>query len=93
MGLLELLKKIEDTYINNLPNIAEMKRLCEGMGWDPEYRYGFCKRWWNWICFNDCKYILLGSNHDDMRGYTSQEVFYHEQIKGRKKDKKKNNKD
>lgn len=68
MGLLELLKKIEDTYINNLPNITGMKRLCEGMGWDAEYRYGFWRRWYNWICFNDCEYVLT---HNDMRGYTS----------------------
>jgi len=70
MGLLELLKKIEDTYINNLPNIEEMKRLCSGMGWDVEYRDGFCQRWYNWLLFNDCEYVL-NINDNDMRNYTS----------------------
>ena len=70
MGLLELLKKIEDTYINNLPNITGMKRLCAGMGWDANYRYGFFRRWYNWILFFDCEYVL-NRRHNDMRNYTS----------------------
>ena len=70
MGLLELLKKIEDAYILNAPNIETMREFAYTAGYDVEYRYGFCRRWWNWICFYDCEYVLT---HNDkyMRNYTS----------------------
>lgn len=70
MGLLELLTKIEDTYINNLPNIKSIRKYVQGTGWIVEYAHGFCGRWWAWLCFNDCEYILT-RNNDDMRNYTA----------------------
>ena len=45
MGPLELLKKIEDTYILNAPNIETMREFAYTAGYDVEYRYGFCRRW------------------------------------------------
>ena len=70
MEPLELISKIEATYINNLPDIKGMERLAITIGCSVEYKHGFCERWWRWICFNDCEYVL-NRNYDDMRGYTS----------------------
>ena len=70
MGLLELLSKIEATYINNLPDIKGMENLAITIGCTVEYKHGFCARWWHWLCFNDCEYVL-NRNNDDTRNYTA----------------------
>lgn len=70
MGLLELLSKIEATYINNLPDIKGIERLAITIGCSAKYKHGFCARWWNWLRFNDCEYIL-NRNDDDMGNYTA----------------------
>lgn len=70
MGLLELLKKIEKTYIWNMPDLKYMEKYAITIGCSIEYKHGFCQRWYNWICFNDCEYVL-NRNDNDMRNYTS----------------------
>lgn len=70
MGLLELLSKIEKTYIWNMPDLEYMEKHAITIGCSIEYKYGFCKRWYNWLIFNDCEYVL-NRNNDDMRNYTS----------------------
>lgn len=70
MGLLELLKKIEDTYINNLPNINDMEALAITIGCSVEYKHNFYQRWCRWVFFYDCEYVLI-RNDNDMRNYTS----------------------
>ena len=70
MGLLELLKKIEETYIWNMPDLKYMEKYAITIGCSIEYKHGFCQRWYNWILFNDCEYVL-NRNDNDMRNYTS----------------------
>ena len=70
MSLLELLKRMEDAYIGNLPNINEMKALAIKIGCSVEYKHGFWYRWYRWVCFNDCEYVLT-HNDNDMRNYTA----------------------
>ena len=70
MSILELLSKIEATYISNMPNIREMEAIAITIGRSVEYRHGFYRRWLRWICFCDCEYVLT-FNDNDMRNYTT----------------------
>jgi len=70
MNLLELITKIENTYINNLPSIKEMERLAITIGCSVKYKLSFFARWKAWIYFRDCEYVLT-HNVDDERNYTS----------------------
>lgn len=70
MTILEIIYGIEQGYINQRPNIKEMRETVAGTGWTAKYKYGFCARWLRWVCYYDCEYVL-DRNYDDMRGYTS----------------------
>ena len=67
---MDLLTKIKNTYINNLPDLNGMEYLAITIGCSVEYKYGFCARWLAWLCLEDCEYILT-RNHNDMRNYTA----------------------
>lgn len=64
------MKKLINTYKYHLPNIKEMKRLVNGMGWTVEYEYTFTGRWLRWLCLYDCSYVL-DRDDNQMRNYTS----------------------
>lgn len=70
MTLFEFLYKIEEGYIQQRPNLKEMQRRVAGLGWTVEYKYGFFKRWWEWVKYYDCEYVL-NRKYDDMRNYTA----------------------
>ena len=70
MTILKIICGIEQGYINQRPNIKEMRETVAGTGWTAEYKYSFWVRWWRWVCYHDCDYVL-DRNHDDMRNYTA----------------------
>jgi hypothetical protein len=70
MNLFDIISGIEQGYISQRPNLKEMQAIVAGVGWTAEYKYGFCARWYRWVCFYDCEYVLT-RNYDDMRNYTA----------------------
>jgi len=70
MNLYRIIGKVKQGYINQRPNIKEMRALTVGLGWTVEYQYTFMGRYLRWLCFYDCEYVLT-RNDNDMRGYTS----------------------
>ena len=69
-NIMDLLTKIINAYIANVPNIKEIEGLAITIGMSAEYELKFWARWYAWLCFHDCQYVLT-SNKDDMRNYTS----------------------
>ena len=70
MTICEIISGIEQGYINQRPNIKETKKRVAGWGWTAEYKHSFWARWWRWVCYYDCEYVLT-HNHNDMRNYTA----------------------
>lgn len=70
MNLFDIISKIEQGYINQMPNLKEMQALTEGLGWTAEYKHCFPLRWYRWVCYYDCEYTLTHSQND-MRNYTA----------------------
>lgn len=70
MTLFDFISGIKQGYINQKPNLKEMKRMIDGYGWNVKYKHSFSKRWWWWIKYHDCDYELT-ANYDDSRNFTS----------------------
>ena len=70
MTILEIISGIEQGYINQRPNIKEMRSAVTSYGWTAEYKYGFWARWARWVRYYDCEYVLT-HNYNDMRNYTA----------------------
>lgn len=70
MTILKIIYGIGQGYIDQRPNIKEMREVVLGTGWTAEYRYSFWVRWWRWVNYYDCEYVL-NRNYDDMRNYTA----------------------
>lgn len=72
LTLFDILTGIGNEYINQMPNIEELRQFITGTGWSIKYRYNFLARWWKWIFYHDCKYTLIRNPNDPaFRNYTT----------------------